>query len=135
MELDADFIRYFGLSDGEDEQKESRVKMLGEANLGVRADASLLAISNRAGVVFVAMPGSLRWGRVAALRRNAKEPATLTEVPCTDTPLVLQLNCDETLLALATATDAPAVLLFEVDALLKGRFPRSLNTRPALQPS
>ena len=68
-------------------------------------------------------------------RHGSSSPFHSDQRPCTDTPLVLQLNCDETLLALATATDAPAVLLFEVDALLKGRFPRSLNTRPALQPS
>ena len=78
-DVNVDFIRFFGRRLVEAETDERDCKVLdGNGNLSLRADASLLAVSNRHGVLFVGMADGLSWGCsrscVAAVRRAPATP-------------------------------------------------------------
>ncbi len=124
-DCEVDFIRYFGLASGEGEQKDARVQV-GAGNLGLRPDASLLALSNRYGVLFAGTPDGLRWSRVDALRACARRggvgesDASIFNHDAFGAPFALALNSDETLLAAVTAGEQPQLRLYDVAALVGG---------------
>ena len=79
--------------------------------MGLRADASLLAVSDRFGVLFAGTAGGFKWAWLADLRTACS--ATSTQEHAADTfhdvpvagasPFALAVNADETRLAVAQA--------------------------------
>lgn len=143
---ETDFIRFVGRK-SEDEQSKSAHVLIGEGDLRLRADASLLAVSNRFGALFCCTAQGLRWCWLADLHQQCTPngaAAVFTSVTSvTGSPFVLALSSDNMQLALLTAGEKTALLhLFDVAEILRGRsdpldmFPASPpSSRPARVPA
>lgn len=132
-QVDADFVRFFGrrVTDPENDQRDCKVHD-GEQNLGLRSDASLLAIANRYGALLMGAKGGLQWAWLAGLRKccqagsesgcASKQLSSVVELPDAAAPHLLRLSCDDTLLAVATVgASAHELVVFDVRALLASR--------------
>ena len=143
---ETDFIRFVGRK-SEDEQSKIAHVLVGEGDLRLRADASLLAVSNRFGALFCCTAQGLRWCWLADLHQQCTPngaAAVFTSVTSvTGSPFVLALSSDNMQLALLTAGEKTALLhLFDVAEILRGRsdpldmFPaRPPSSRPARVPA
>ena len=67
---ETDFIRFVGRK-SEDEQSKIAHVVVGEGDLRLRADASLLAVSNRFGALFCCTAQGLRWCWLADLHQQS----------------------------------------------------------------
>ena len=124
MSSEADFIRFLGRK-SEDEQGKIAHVVVGEGNLGLRPESSLLAVSNRFGVLFSGTAQGLRWSRLSSLDQQCAPdgPAAAFEsADAAGSPFVLALSPGDTQLALLTVTEGKARLyLYDVVELLRGR--------------
>jgi len=126
-DVEVDFLRFIGRrsADAEGEEKSANV-LVGAGSLGLRSDASLLAISNRFGALIAGTAGGLRWTWLKALRSHCApgggggEAATFHEVACGGPPLCLRFNADESLLAVLVVGEGGAhtLLVFDLVAML-----------------
>lgn len=120
-DAEIDFVRFFGRRSGEGGEKCALV-LSGDGNLGLRAHAAVLAISNRFGALFAATRDGIRWAWLSDLHAACDHGDTdaaasaFTHLPLDDPPLFLRLNADEESLALLNAS--AAVNIFDVRALL-----------------
>ena len=136
-------MRFLGrrVEDAENDVRNCKVHT-GPGNLGLRADASLLAISNRFGALFMGGKGTLRWGWLAGLWRrcepgnkdaDASSELTTVTLPGGAPPFALALCADESSLVVTTATDPPQLVVFGVEGLLGGSASPLLTHTPQLR--
>ena len=143
---ETDFIRFVGRK-SEDEQSKIAHVLVGEGDLRLRADASLLAVSNRFGALFSCTAQGLRWCWLADLHQQCTPngaAAVFTSVTSvTGSPFMLALSSDNMQLAFLTVGEKTARLhLFDVAEILRGRydsrekFPERIpSSRPARVPA
>ena len=143
---ETDFIRFVGRK-SEDEQSKIAHVLVGEGDLRLRADASLLAVSNRFGALFSCTAQGLRWCWLADLHQQCTPngaAAVFTSVTSvTGSPFMLALSSDNMQLAFLTVGEKTARLhLFDVAEILRGRsdiheiFPEGIpSSRPARVPA
>eukprot|EP00967_Tisochrysis_lutea_P039945 scaffold47909_cov30-Tisochrysis_lutea.AAC.1 len=127
-EIEVDFLRFFGLrsADTEGEDKDANV-LVGTGSLGLRADASLLAVSNRFGLLFAGTANGFRWASLKELREHCKPggeggaAATFHAVSCAGKPLCLRLNADDSLLATIVVSGSEHKLeVYDVIGMVQG---------------
>ena len=143
---ETDFIRFVGRK-SEDEQSKIAHVLVGEGDLRLRADASLLAVSNRFGALFSCTAQGLRWCSLADLHQqctpNGAAAAFTSVASVTGSPFMLALSSDNMQLAFLTVGEKTARLhLFDVAQILRGRsdprekFPERIpSSRPARVPA
>ena len=138
---DIDFVRFLGVRIVDAESDERACKVVeGSSDLGLRTDASLLAISNRYGAIFVGGAQGCRWAWLAELRAACvagadPEAAATALCDCVTergTPFVISLNADET--TLAVVGDDRMVGLYDVLTILSGGCARSSGRIRRSQP-
>ena len=129
---DADFIRFMGgrIVDADSDERNCTV-VNGKAMGSLRTDASLLAVSNRYGSIFVGSTQGFRWAWLSELRTGSKAGTTSDTAAAamhegashTKPPFLLALNSDDTRLALICDEDADAssVALYDVLDVLNSR--------------
>ena len=122
-DAEIDFVRFFGRCSLEGEEKSALV-LSGDGDLGLRAHAAILAISNRFGALFAATRAGMRWAwlrdlHLACDRSGADAAdAAFKHISLDAPPLLLRINADEESLALLMANGT--VHIFDVRALLWG---------------
>ena len=122
---ETDFVRFVGRK-SKDEQSKTANVLVGEGDLRLQADASLLAVSNRFGVLFSGMAQGLRWCWLADLHQQCAPngaAAVFTAVTSvTGSPFMLALSSDNMQLAYLTIGEKTVCLnLFSVAEILRGR--------------
>ena len=123
---ETDFIRFVGRK-SEDEQSKIAHVLVGEGDLRLRADASLLAVSNRFGALFSCTAQGLRWCWLADLHQQCTPngaAAVFTSVTSVmGSPFMLALSSDNMQLVFLTVGEKTARLhLFDVAEILRGRY-------------
>ena len=132
---DVDFVRFLGARVVDADTDERNCKVVdGTENLNLRHDASLLAISNRYGALFVGAASGFRWAWLSELREACASGGLSTEAAAATLhsvdvemggglPFALALSADDATLALVSdAADGGdcGVSLFDVTAVLGG---------------
>ena len=116
-DAEIDFVRFFGRCSLEGEEKSALV-LSGDGDLGLRAHAAILAISNRFGALFAATRAGMRWAwlrdlHLACDRSGADAAdAAFKHISLDAPPLLLRINADEESLALLMANGT--VHIFDV---------------------
>ena len=123
---ETDFVRFVGRK-SEDEQSKLAHVLVGEGDLRLRPDASLLAVSNRFGALFSGTAQGLRWCWLADLHQQCTPngaAAVFTSITSvTGSPFMLALSSDNMQLAFLTVGEKTACLnLFSVGEIMRGRF-------------
>ena len=79
---DIDFIRFLGVRIVDADSDERAAKVVeGAASLGLRADASLLAVSNRYGAIFIGTADGFKWAWLAELRDTLRRRRPAVPAP------------------------------------------------------
>ena len=123
---EVDFVRYVGarvVDEGNDERSCKIVD--GSCNLGLRPDASLLAISNRHGVIFSGTSDGFRWAWLADVRSacasgiapDVAADQFVDGATAIGAPMLLSLNCEDACLAVCTER---TIMLYDVADTLRG---------------
>ena len=136
---DADFIRFLGVRIVDAESDERACKIVdGAANLNLPVTASLLAVSNKYGAIFVGTATGFSWAMTADLRNASAATsspedaaAALRPVASGGKPHFLGINADDTTLALAHSDGT--IALFDVAKILHGHSAPA-STHPWSQP-
>ena len=138
---DIDFIRFLGVRIVDADSDERAAKVVeGAASLGLRADASLLAVSNRYGAIFIGTADGFKWAWLAELRDTCAAGCPLEQASgvlhtvstAGDKPFSLSLNADSSRLALVHADKS--VALFDLLALFGGKTTPAATTSRAQPP-
>ena len=125
--VEVDFVRFLGRKSESDEDGKTAHVSVGQGKLGLKPDASLLAVSNHFGALFAGTKTGFRWCWMADLHQQCSSggaEATFQSVQLRGAPFMLTLSPGDEALAVLTADgDATAVFLHVVDvsALLQGR--------------
>ena len=125
---EVDFVRFYGVRivDADTDERKPTI-FYGEENLNLPASASLLAISNRFGILFFGVSDGFRWGSLEELRAacteagNATDPASVFHHVASSGERVhmLAINADDSKLALVHADGS--VTIFDVPSVIHGR--------------
>jgi hypothetical protein len=110
-QVEVDFVRYVGVRVVDAGSDERGCKIVdGARNVGLRADAALLAISNQFGVIFIGTADGFQWGWLARLRGTCAADVGIDVAASKLTaganglasPFILALSSSDTHLAVCT---------------------------------